>query len=88
MEANRIILGEPQFSQLCKLGFITRQDENSNLADIYFNKIDIKNFVDGKIVKKDSTIGQFEFALLNLDKESLVEIVKRSPIFYELVNTL
>jgi hypothetical protein len=88
MESLKIILTEPQFSHLCKLGFITRKDENLNSIDIYFNRIDIKDLVDGKIVSKDCNGSQIEFVVLRIEREQLIEIVKRSPVFYELINTL
>ena len=88
MESLKIILAEPQFTQLCKLGFVTRKDENLNLTDIYFNRVDIKNLVDGKIVSKDYNGVEIEFVVSRIEREQLIEIVKRSPIFYELINTL
>lgn len=88
MESLKIILAEPQFTQLCKLGFITRKDENLNLTDIYFNRVDIKNLVDGNIVSKDCNGSEIEFVVSRIEREQLIEIVKRSPIFYELINTL
>lgn len=88
MKPLKIILTEPQFSQLSKLGFITRKDENLNLVDIYFNRIDIKDLVDGKIVTKDCNGVQIEFVVSMVEREQLIEIVKRSPIFYELINNL
>lgn len=88
MESLKIILAEPQFTQLCKLGFVTRKDENLNLTDIYFNRVDIKNLVDGNIVSKDCNGVEIEFVVSRIEREQLIEIVKRSPIFYELINTL
>lgn len=88
MESLKIILAEPQFTQLCKLGFVTRKDENLNLTDIYFNRVDIKNLVDGNIVSKDCNGSEIEFVVSRIEREQLIEIVKRSPIFYELINTL
>jgi hypothetical protein len=53
---------------------------------IHFYKVDILQLVKGEIVTKEMGNETFKFALQYLGTEMIREIVKRSPIFYELSN--
>ena len=80
----RIVLTEDTFSHICKVGFITHQSPQLGKTDIYFYKKDILELVSGKILTKDLADEVFKFALQDLGIDNIREIVKRSPLFYEL----
>ena len=83
----RNLLNEDRFSQLCKMGFI-RYQTPSGTTDIHFYKQDIIALSNGDIVTKDFSDEVLKFMLAKLDKETIIEILKRSPIFYELSNQI
>lgn len=91
MEENkeiRILLTEDSFTYVCKVGFITHKSPQFGKIDIHFYKKDILDLVKGEIVTKNLAGELFKFALQDLGLEYLKEIVKRSPIFYELSTQL
>ena len=82
----RILLTEDTFSQLCKIGFVSQRDSLGKI-DIHFYKNDILELWSGKIVTK--IFGEvFKFALQDLGIDMIREMVKRSPIYYELSNQI
>lgn len=83
-----INLNEPQFTRLCKMGFITESSKSYGTEHLHFSKLDIKSLMSGKHVQKECDNKILSFKLSEIDNETIVEIVKRSPLFYELVNTL
>ena len=83
----RTVLTEDKFSQICKMGFI-RQPSEFGVDNIYFYKKDILDLSKGEIVTKITTGKVLKFMLVNLDIETIREIVKRSPVFYELSNEI
>jgi len=86
IKETRILLTEDTFSQLCKVGFITQRDSLGNI-DIHFYKNDILELCSGKILTKN--VGDiFKFALQDLGIDMIREMVKRSPIYYELSNQI
>jgi hypothetical protein len=80
----RILLTEDSFTYVCKVGFLTHRSPELGKIDIHFYKKDILDIVKGEIVSKDLANESFKFALQDLGTEYIREIVKRSPIFYEL----
>lgn len=90
MEQNneiRILLNEDKFSQICKVGFI-RYQSATGASDIHFLKHDILLLASEEIVSKDLDDQIIKFMMVKLDKENIREIIKRSPIFYELSNQI
>jgi len=91
MEQNerRIIFNEDTFTNLCKMGFLKHQSPTLGRVDIHFYKHDIIALSKGEIVSKDLDEEVFKFILQNnIDLETVREIVKRSPIYYELSNQI
>ena len=87
IKETRFLLTEERFSQLCKVGFIRYQTNTGN-TDINFYKQDIITLSKGEVVVKDLSDESLKFMLVKLDSETIREIVKRSPIFYELSNQI
>jgi len=81
----RIIFNEDLLTNLCKMGFLKHQSPTFGRIDIHFYKHDIISLTKGEIVTKDLGDEVFKFVIQNnLDIETIREIVKRSPIYYEL----
>lgn len=87
IKETKFLLTEDRFSQLCKVGFIRYQNSEGS-QDIHFYKTDILSLSKGEIVTKDLNIEFLKFMLVKLDEETIREIVKRSPIYYELSNQI
>jgi hypothetical protein len=83
----RTVLTEDKFSQVCKIGFI-KQPSNYGVDNIYFYKKDILALSKGEIVTKIASGQVLKFMLTTLDLETVREIIKRSPVFYELSNEI
>lgn len=84
----RILFNEDSFTNLCKMGFIKHQSPTLGRFDIHFYKHDILSLTKGEIVSKDIDTELFRFMLQDIGTETIKEIVKRSPIYYELSNQL
>ncbi len=78
--AVRVVLSPTQFTQVCKIGFISTQ-EKSGKTDLNFTSIDIIALCKGEMVEKDGYDMKYEFKLANMDQYEKREIVKRSPFF-------
>jgi hypothetical protein len=85
MKETRILLNEPMFTNLCKMGFYTAV-ENNMKNDLYFTKEDIKSLVNSKVVEKDASYAQtnWMFMLQDIGFDIINEILKRSPIYADL----
>ena len=85
MKETRILLNEPMFTNLCKMGFYTAV-ENNMKNDLYFTKEDIKLLVNSKVVEKDASYTQtnWMFMLQDIGFDIINEILKRSPIYADL----
>jgi hypothetical protein len=83
----RTLLTEDKFSQILKVGFI-RHINPTGSTDVHFYKNDIINLSKGEIISKDFTDESLKFMLVKLDAETIREMIKRSPIFYELSNQI
>jgi hypothetical protein len=85
MKETRILLNEPMFTNLCKMGFYTAV-ENNMKNDLYFTKEDIKSLVNSKVVEKDASYTQtnWMFMLQDIGFDIINEILKRSPIYADL----
>jgi len=86
MKEMRILLNETMFTNLCKMGFYTAVENNSK-NDLYFTKEDIRLLVTGKVVTKDASYEQTNwlFMLQDIGFDTINEILKRSPIYTDLV---
>lgn len=85
MKETRILLSEPMFTNLCKMGFYTAV-ENNGKNDLYFTKEDIKLLANGKVVEKEASYAQtnWMFMLQDIGFDIINEILKRSPIYADL----
>lgn len=86
IKENRTVLTEKMFTHVCKIGFISIDTSEFGRTDINFYKADILQLIKGEILNKELGTQNFKFALQITDIEMIKEIVKRSPIFYELLN--
>lgn len=84
----RILLTEDSFTNLCKIGFIKHQTPELGRFDIQFYKLDITDLSKGKIVTKQFGNEVIKFMLQDIGLETIREIIKRSPIYYELSNQI
>jgi hypothetical protein len=58
-------------------------------SNLYFNKNDIKTLIyGGDILEKEIDDAKFLFIMDNLDIEYIKEILKRSPIYSEIVEEI
>jgi hypothetical protein len=88
MKEIRKILDEISFTNLCKLGYISVTTEMGK-SNLYFNKNDIKTLIyGGDILEKEIDDAKFLFIMDNLDIEYIKEILKRSPIYSEIVEEI
>lgn len=76
----RVVLSPMQFTQVCKIGFISTQ-EKSGRTDLNFTSGDIIALCRGEIVEKNGYDLKYEFKLTNMEQYEKREIVKRSPFF-------
>lgn len=84
----RILFTEDNFTYLCKAGFIKHQTPEMGRFDIQFYKTDIIELTQGKIVTKQFGEQVIKFMLQDIGIETIREIIKRSPIYYELSNQI
>ena len=78
-------LNEPQFTKLCKMGYLV-ESSPSGTHYLNFTNADIKSLISGDVVKKFIDDKTIIFSISKIDGETVSEIVKRSPIYYELIN--
>ena len=84
MKETRILLTEDTFTQVCKAGFLKYQSPIMGKTDIYFYKHDIITLSNGEVVSKEYGDEVVKFMLQDIGKELIREIIKRSPVYYEL----
>lgn len=84
----RTLLTESAFNNLCKNGRILHNSVLSGKTDIVFTNIDIKEIISGSILEKETDDCILKFALQDIGYDMIREILKRSPIYYELSNTI
>lgn len=75
-----ISLSQPQFTQLCKAGFLTAQEKTGRI-DIIFSSSDILALCKGSVIEKNGLDEIYKFGIINIDSYEIREIVKRSPMF-------
>lgn len=83
---NRILVNEKLFTEICKKGYLSTRDQLGNI-DVFFTKNDIKDLCEGKILEKTQFEPKTLFALANLGEE-MMNILKRSPVYYGLYEEL
>jgi hypothetical protein len=75
------------FTHICKSGFVIDNLPNGRV-DISFTKVDIIDMCKGKIVEKDYYGQVYQFLMINIDRIDMIEILKRSPLFQQIAETL
>ena len=83
----KIALNQPQFTQVCKAGFLTAQEKNGRI-DITFSSNDILTLCKGNFLEKQVFDETYKFGLINIDLYEINEIVKRSPMFGGIVDLI
>lgn len=84
----RTLFTEDSFTNLCKIGCLKQHHQTIGTFDITFYKHDILSLCKGEIVTKDVSGLLYKFMLQDIGMENIIEIVKRSPIYYELLDQL
>lgn len=84
----RTLFTEDSFTNLCKIGCLKQHHQTIGTFDITFYKHDILSLCKGEIVTKDVSDLLYKFMLQDIGMENIIEIVKRSPIYYELLDQL
>lgn len=79
MKENRIVVTETMFTNICKNGSFMRMG---------FTKAEIKTISTGQILEKEKEDELFKFALQDIGKDTIIEILKRSPIYSDLAYEL
>lgn len=88
MKEIRILLTEATFTQLCKMGYIPYKVNMFNTTDIHFTKSDLIELSSGKIVGKEIDETNFQIALQDIGIENIREIVRRSPVYSEVAQSI
>lgn len=76
----KVPLTQPQFTQVCKAGFLSTQEKNGR-ADITFSSNDILTLCRGSFIEKQGLDETYKFGIMNISSYEIREIVKRSPMF-------
>jgi len=84
----RILLTEDLFTQVCKVGYLKYKSVEFGTTDIHFYKVDILSLSKGEIITKEIGSDVFKYMLQDIGLETIKEIIKRSPIYYELSNQI
>ena len=77
----RILLNEPTFSQMCKIGFIRYNLADGRKLEFPISSSDMRVLTSGKILTKTSDDTKVEIALQDIGLEMIREILMRSPVF-------
>lgn len=80
----RTLFTETSFTGLCKNGYLIHDSKLSGKNQVDFTKEDIRLLSDGKIIEKEYDDAVLKFALQDIGLEIIKEILKRSPIYYDL----
>lgn len=81
----RISLNEESFTNLCKFGYITKQLPEEGRNDIRFTSVDIRLLSIGDIITKEVGSVKILVALEDIGSELIREIIKRSPIYSDII---
>jgi hypothetical protein len=82
-----VALNNAQFTQVCKTAFFVTNTPTGRF-DISFYSADIISLCKGEIVTKEVYDKVYNFLVVGINDEDLVEIVKRSTMFSGLVEQI
>jgi len=88
MKEIRILLTESTFTQLCKMGFIAYKKNMFINTEIYITKSDLIEITSGNILTKEIDDTIFLLALQDIGIENVIEIVRRSPVYSEIAQSI
>lgn len=80
----RTLFTELTFTGLCKNGFMIHNSALSGKYQVNFTKEDIKILIGGKILEKEYDDAILKFALQDIGLEMIREILKRSPLYFDI----
>jgi len=83
IKETRTILDEYKFTNLCKMGLISHGSGYTR-TDVYLTKSDMLLLVSGEILTKEENDQVFKYALQDIGKDLIREILKRSPLYSEM----
>lgn len=75
------------FVQICKFGFLN-DTTPSGRVEIVFNRIDIQNLIAGSVVEKVYYGQVYNFLLLGMDRIQKHQVLKNSPLYWQLADTI
>lgn len=88
MKEIRILLNESTFTNLCKMGFLQHKTSMFSRTDVYITKSDMIELATGKIIEKQVDDANFKIALQDIGIDLVREIVRRSPIYSDIVERI
>jgi hypothetical protein len=83
MEEINIILNEINFTQICKTGFLTFNSPSGRI-ETYIGKSEMIELMSGSLLKETNGYN-LKLNIVNIDSLMIKEIVKRSPLYSDLV---
>jgi hypothetical protein len=81
------ILNTTQFTQLCKTGFMSKQTSEGR-GELKFYSVDMIDLCTGKVVEKELDKDTYRFKVVGISNDDIKEIVKRSPIYSNIIDKL
>lgn len=84
----RILLNESTFTSLCKMGFLQHITYMSGRKDVYITKSEMVELSTGKILEKQVDDVTFKIALQDIGIDLIREIVRRSPMYSDIVERI
>ena len=85
---NEIALTQGIFTQLCKAGFYTVNTSETGRFDLTFYSTDLLKLYNNEMVTKTLDNTTYNFMTVNINNDDFKEIVKRSPMFSNLIEKL
>ena len=82
-----VALNNAYFTQVCKMAFFNINTPTGRF-DITFNSIDMLSLCKGGVVTKQVYDKTYNFLVVGINDEDIVEIVKRSTMFSSLVEKI
>lgn len=73
------------FVQICKFGFVVDNTELGRI-DVPFTKADILSLCRGNLLEKDQMGKVYNFLMVNVTREQRIDVVKNSPLYWQLVH--
>lgn len=75
------------FTQICKFGFLSDITPNGRV-EITFTRTDIENMLRGQMVEKTYYSQVYNFLLLAMDRIQKHQILKNSPLYWQLAESV